>query len=486
MPITRVSNYTEVKAGIYLPLICKHWPPIPYDPLLNAIDNADGDSNYTVYWTEQPSRLADAYVLQEATDAAFTTGVRDVCTTAQQYCVVSGRLAGTYYYRVRGHNTWGDSAWSNVQWATALLPDTPTLYAIDNADGDSNYVVSWSLSARASSYTLQEGTGPAFSNPTTVYVGSSTSWSANGKVAGTYYYRVLASGGTGQSNWSATQSAMVLLPGTPYLNPIDNTDGDGNYNVTWNAAARATSYTLEEDTDPGFGSPTVLYTGAGLSWSAANQRNGTYYYRVKAAGPTGQSGWSNVQSVNVPARVSILNNHTTYRSGSYRYVVGEVYNNTPSHLRFVKITVNFFNGSQLVATDYTYTYLDNVHPYEKACFEIILDEPVAWDHYTFEAPTYWTNGSARPNLVVTTHSGGVYSSYYRIIGQIRNDETVTIRFVSAVVTLYDAAGRVVGCDYAYVSSTDLTPGQVSSFEIYAMPPNPSAVTSYVLQTDGMR
>ena len=113
-------------AYVYLPLILKRWPPVPYAPTLYVINNADGDGNYTVSWTEQPTRLADTYTLEEATNAAFTTGLRTVCTTAQQFCTVSGRSAGTYYYRVRGYNTWGYGSWSNVQ-SIVVRPATPTL-----------------------------------------------------------------------------------------------------------------------------------------------------------------------------------------------------------------------------------------------------------------------------------------------------------------------------------------------------------------------
>jgi hypothetical protein len=96
-------------------LVLKRWPPIPYQPRLDPIDNADGDGSYPVSWIEQPSRLADTYILQEATNAAFTANLREVCTATQQSCDVTDKLGGTYYYRVRGHNTWGYSMWSNIQ-----------------------------------------------------------------------------------------------------------------------------------------------------------------------------------------------------------------------------------------------------------------------------------------------------------------------------------------------------------------------------------
>jgi len=103
-----------------------------------------------------------------------------------------------------------------------------------------------------------------------------------------------------------------LLPNTPTLNSIDNTDGDGNYAVTWNATARATSYVLQEDTDAMFSNPTTVYDGVGQSWSAAGKAQGTYYYRVRANGPTGQSEWSSAQSATVSPPPNVEITHIEY------------------------------------------------------------------------------------------------------------------------------------------------------------------------------
>jgi hypothetical protein len=116
-------DQTIVSCKMYLPLVMKRWPPIPYQPTLNPISNPDADGNYYITWTERPSHLADTYTLQEATDAAFTTSLCDVCTTPWQSCSVTNNQPGTYYYRVRGQNTWGYGAWSNLQ--TVIVGPTP-------------------------------------------------------------------------------------------------------------------------------------------------------------------------------------------------------------------------------------------------------------------------------------------------------------------------------------------------------------------------
>jgi len=117
------------------------------------------------------------------------------------------------------------------------IPDTPTLNAISNPDGDGNYTVSWNAAYLASTYTLQEDDNAGFSSPAVQYTSSGTSWNAVGKAGGTYYYRVKASNSWGDSGWSSVQSASVrpptvfysvadasVLQGLPTLN--DGNDAD--------------------------------------------------------------------------------------------------------------------------------------------------------------------------------------------------------------------------------------------------------------------
>lgn len=209
--------------------------------------------------------------------------------------------------------------------------------------------------------------------------------------------------------------------------------------------------------------------------------------RTPTSTPTNTPTRTPTPTATLAPGVFVLNNSTTRPSSSYRYVTGEIYNNTPNHLQFVNVRVNFFDGAQFVATDYSYTPLYNVHPHEKVCFAIFLSNPPNWTSYSFEPVLYSTTGTSRPNLVITSQSGAPYSSsFYRVIGQIRNDESQLIKYVSAVATMYDASGKVVECNDSYVGTTDLNPGQVSSFDILGMPAMPGEVASYVLQTDGSR
>lgn len=219
------TDTSIVLGRVYLPLVLKRWPPVPYKPSLNVIQGAD-DGNYTVNWSELPSRLANTYTLQESTDATFTENVNDVCITALQSCAINGKLAGTYYYRVRGQNSWGNSEWSNVQAANVLLPDVPILNAVENADGNGDYIITWGATARATGYTLEEATTSDFNDARVLYSGTDQSWSVTGQPYGTYYYRVAAIGSTGQSGWSNTQVVTVVPP-------VEVVEHNGHQFVYW-------------------------------------------------------------------------------------------------------------------------------------------------------------------------------------------------------------------------------------------------------------
>jgi hypothetical protein len=89
----------------------------------------------------------------------------------------------------------------------------------------------------------------------------------------------------------------VLEP--PTLNPIDNTDGDGNYWVDWTEVTGAITYTLQEDVDGLFIQLTNVYTDTLNQHEVTDQNPGTYYYRVMASNQTLLSEWSNVVSTTV-------------------------------------------------------------------------------------------------------------------------------------------------------------------------------------------
>jgi hypothetical protein len=98
-------------------------------------------------------------------------------------------------------------------------------------------------------------------------------------------------------------------PDTPMLHAINNSDGNGSYTVSWSSAYLADTYTLQEDDNQHFSSPTPVYAGSGTSTFLSGRAPGTYYYRVKATnswqGRQLDSRWS-------PSRIARVLPPTTF------------------------------------------------------------------------------------------------------------------------------------------------------------------------------
>ncbi len=90
-----------------------------------------------------------------------------------------------------------------------------------------------------------------------------------------------------------------FTPEAPVLNAISNEDGDGNYTVSWGSSDGANTYTLEEDDNADFSSPTTVCSSNGTSTAISGRDVGTYYYHVRASNSYANSDWSNVESVEV-------------------------------------------------------------------------------------------------------------------------------------------------------------------------------------------
>jgi len=238
---------------------------------------------------------ADSYILEEDDNESFSSPT-EVYSGPGTSKYISGKAVGTYYYRVKAANCRGSGDWSSVQSVRVWpIPAAPNLNPISNPDCDGDYTVSWSSATDATSYDLQEDDNAGFSSPSTVYSGPDTSKAVTGKGGGTWYYRARGCNCRGCSDWSSTQSAYVMT--IPTVDPIDNSGCDGNYTVSWSTVPGATEYTLEEDDNSSFSSPTTVYQGPATSTSISGNNPNTYYYRVRASSATCTSPWSSHRSV---------------------------------------------------------------------------------------------------------------------------------------------------------------------------------------------
>jgi hypothetical protein len=132
-----MARETEGVYDLYLPVVTNHWPPIPAIPLLNPINNPEGGGNYIVSWSA--ADMADTYVLQEDSNPNFSNPMERFSGLGTSWNA-TGISPGTYYYRVKASNAWGDSNWSNVHEVT-VIPPTSEVYVKNDTGGALCYEV---------------------------------------------------------------------------------------------------------------------------------------------------------------------------------------------------------------------------------------------------------------------------------------------------------------------------------------------------------
>lgn len=215
----QASVWAIYKRYVYLPLIFKRWPPIPYAPVLSLDDPGEGSNDYTVEWThDHPQITVITYTLQEADNAAFQNAAEYVVdhTSVQNEKVFNGKPDGTYYYRVRGHNEYGYGAWSNVRSvAIRTLPYVPVLSIDGPPEGGNDYTVRWTYDhpqVPVITYTLEEADNANFTGATAYivnHVGVENQKAFTDKPDGTYYYRVRGHNSFGDGDWSQAKSTTI-------------------------------------------------------------------------------------------------------------------------------------------------------------------------------------------------------------------------------------------------------------------------------------
>lgn len=150
------------------------------------------------------------------------------------------------------------------------------------------------------------------------------------------------------------------------------------------------------------------------------------------------------------------------------------------------MTANVFNSAnQLVGIGSIKTFLPVIPAGKHTCFHITMDQPGSWSYYQFEG-TNLAGGTNAPGLVVFNITTGPDSfGTDQILGQVRNDGNARANSVIVAGTLYNSNQIVIGCDFAYVSSTNLDAGQTSSFQISFFKRTPVPIDSYMVGVHGV-
>jgi hypothetical protein len=186
---------------------------------------------------------------------------------------------------------------------------------------------------------------------------------------------------------------------------------------------------------------------------------------------------------NAESGVVVLSDSSYTDTSGYFHVVGEVQNNLNANVRFVKISVIFYDeDGEIIGTDYTYTMLDFLRPNQKSPFDLSsyleqikpasYDLSVTWKEAPFEG------------LEIVSHTSSIDSSgYHKIVGIIKNNGEEEAEYVKVVCTYYDLTGTVIGAEYTYARPRDIEVNETSTFTISSCP-RKLMPDSYELQVQG--
>ncbi len=263
----------------------------PATPLGIDCEPSATEGGVDVSWDANSEADFDHYRLEQDEDPGFV-GVQSFDVYAESYEVTGMTPGELNYFRVFAVDV-NDNESAPSDFCSSPAADLPpdavgNLLAEPGLD-DGVIEVTWdgSGSADFDHYRLERDTDPGFPSPTVITEPMNFHTDMGLPVGTTYHYRVsVVDLGGNVSSPSNTDSAMPYdaPPGAPTGLAAVSGPAEGEITATWDANTEPDfdHYTLQRDTDPGFGSPfeTDVYTESYLD--AGLTPGETYHYRVIA------------------------------------------------------------------------------------------------------------------------------------------------------------------------------------------------------------
>ena len=271
-------------------------------PPANLSAAAVSSSQINLIWTDQ-STNETGFQIERKTGAGGTYA--QIGTAAANATAYSdtGRTEGTtYYYRVRAVNGAGNSAYSNEANATTSvsLPAAPANLSAAAASVSQINLIWTDQSTNETGFQIERKTG---AGGTYAQIGTAaanaTAYSDTGRTEGTtYYYRVRAVNGAGNSTYSNEANATTAV--SPPVSPANLSAAavsSSQINLTWtDQSDNEDGFRVYRGTDSSTVTTLMATLGVGItSYSNTDlAASTTYYYKVTTFNIAGESAASNV------------------------------------------------------------------------------------------------------------------------------------------------------------------------------------------------
>jgi hypothetical protein len=258
-------------------------------------------------WSDvvDPSTNDVDYRIQVATNVSFSAAsiILDQIVEDSNLDDATARPNGSYWWRVKSVNYLGaeSTAWSPSRKFTldtvppAVGPNT-TAPSCGAATTNNRPTFTWGSVPTAVKYQIQVDTH----NPPTslMIVTTARSYQPPAQLLyTTWHWRARGLDAANNAGpWSTV--CNVIVNSAAGIAPVPNRFTTSTPTLTWTPISWATSYTIEIYRSPAVSAANLAYTNASIPGSATSHQvatpldNGTYYWRVRAVGPSGPGNWS--------------------------------------------------------------------------------------------------------------------------------------------------------------------------------------------------
>ena len=290
---------------------------LPQEPGPTAPSNltatAASSSQINLSWTDNSNNETGFKVERSPDGSTGWTEIATPTANTTTYQNTGLTASTTYYYRVRAYNGSGNSGYSNTANATTsgTLPAAPSTLTA-TAASSSQINLSWTDNSNNETGFKVERSPDGSTGWTEIATptANTTTYQNTGLTASTtYYYRVRAYNGSGNSGYSNTANATTQgIPPAAPTNLIATAVSSSQINLSWtDNSNNETGFRIERSPDNStwaeittVSANITTYQNTGLAASTI------YYYRVRAYNATGSSTYSNTANATSQASASSI------------------------------------------------------------------------------------------------------------------------------------------------------------------------------------
>ncbi len=170
-----------------------------------------------------------------------------------------------------------------------------------------------------------------------------------------------------------------------------------------------------------------------------------------------------------PTGILVILSHSAYAGHLDKYhIVGEILNTSNMNMRFIQVTATLYDEKgEIIGVGSIYTFADILPSKAKTPFNIEFYNQDPPTSYKLQLEGFDTDSQQLKNLEILSHALIKNNSAgYDILGEIKNNRSISANHVRIIVTLYDEQNKVVGAEYSFAELTEIPSEGTSPFRIW--------------------